>query len=122
MDGAGRAVGCRPRPGTGYLALLAGMAALGFLTCGLAVPEHRGAGRIEWIAAIIVVISVGGLIVATVDAAFRTRYEIFDRELRLRSGFVMRAVSPIATWRPWSGWASSRASSAGVGVEGSRIA
>ena len=82
----------RPRPGTGYLALLAALAALGFLTCGLAALELRGAGRIEWIAAIIVIIAVGGLIAVTVDAAFRTRYELSDRELRLRSGFVIRAV------------------------------
>lgn len=84
----------RPRPGTGYLSLLAALAALGLLTCGLASLELRGAGRIEWIAAIIVVISVGGLIAATVDAAFRTRYEISGHELRLRSGFVIRAVIP----------------------------
>ncbi len=82
----------RPRPGTGYLVLLFGLAALGLLACALAAPELRGAGRLEWIAAIVVVISVGGLIAATVDAALRTRYEIADRELRLRSGFVIRAV------------------------------
>lgn len=107
----------RPRPGTGYLSLLAALAALGLLTCGLAALELRGAGRIEWIAAIIVIISVGGLIAATVDAAFRTRYEISGHELRLRSGFVIRAVIPcrdVATVervglhseRPRLGWRS----------------
>ncbi|MCY3568574.1 MAG: hypothetical protein OXH38_08090 [Chloroflexi bacterium] len=84
----------RPRPGTGYLALLCGLAALWCLMCGLAALELRGGGRIEWIAAIIVIVSVGGLIAATVDAAFRTCYETSDCELRLRSGFVIRAVIP----------------------------
>ena len=93
MAGAGRAARSTGRgPGTGYLLLLFGLAALGCLTCGLAAPELPGAGRIEWIAAIVVAACVGGLVVATVDAAFRTQYEISDRELRLRSGFVIGAV------------------------------
>lgn len=90
----------RPRPGAGYLTLLVGLAALWCLTCGLALPELRGAGRLEWIAASVVGFSVSGLIVATVDAAFRTRYEISGHELRLRSGFVITAVirhSDVAT-------------------------
>ncbi|MXW10475.1 MAG: PH domain-containing protein [Dehalococcoidia bacterium] len=89
-----------PRPGASYLALLFGLAALWCLMCGLALPELRGAGRLEWIAASVVGFSVSGLIVATVDAAFRTRYEISGHELRLRSGFVITAVirhSDVAT-------------------------
>ena len=83
-----------PRPGAGYLALLFGLAGLWCLTWGLAAPELRGAGRLEWIAAVVVFFPVSGLIAATVDAAFRTRYESSERELRLRSGFVIRAVIP----------------------------
>ena len=81
----------RPRPGTGYLALLLALTALSCLMFGLVVPELRGAGRLEWIAAVVVMCSVEGLVAATIDAAFRTRYEISDRGMRLRSGFVIRA-------------------------------
>ena len=84
----------RPRPGTGYLALLLSLTALSCLMFGLAAPELRGAGRLEWIAAVVVMCSAGGLVAATVDAAFRTRYEISDRGMRLRSGFVIRAEIP----------------------------
>jgi len=93
----------RPRPGPGYLVLLFALTALGCLMFGLAVPELRDAGRLEWIAAIVVVSSVGGLLAATVDAAFRTRYEIADQELRLRSGFIIRAeirYGDVATVEP----------------------
>jgi len=70
---------------------------------GLAVPELRGAGRLEWIAAVVVVGSIGGLLAAPVDAAVRTRYEISDQALRLRSGFIIRAEirhSDVATVEP----------------------
>ena len=93
----------RPRPGTGYLALLFGLAGLACLTVGLVAPELRGAGRLEWSAAIVVVCSVGGLVAATVDAALRTRYEFSNRVLRLRSGFIIRAeirYGDVATVEP----------------------
>ena len=107
----------RPRPGTGYLVLLFALTALGCLMFGLAVPELRAAGRLEWIAAVVVVCSVGTLVAATVDAAFRTRYEISEQKLRLRSGFIIKAeiqyrdvatVEPVGFIPRVVGWGGGR--------------
>ena len=88
----GASVTDRPRPGTGYLMLLIALTCLGCVTTGLIATELRGAGLREWVAAIASLSCMAGLVLATVHAALRTRYEISDRELRLRSGFVMRAA------------------------------
>lgn len=107
----------RPRPGSGYLVLLLALTALGCLMFGLAVPELRDAGRLEWIAAVVVVCLVGGLVSVTIDAAFRTRYEVLDQKLRLRSGFIIRAeiryrdvatVEPVGFIPRVLGWGGGR--------------
>ena len=81
----------RPRPGAGYLVLLLALTALSCATLGLAARELSGASRLEWIAAVAMASGAGGLVAATVDAAFRTRYEFSERGVRLRSGLIIRA-------------------------------
>ncbi len=88
----------RPSPGTGYLALLIGLIAGTCVTFVVLALELRGAGRIEQIAAVMLfVIPLGGLVLVPLHAALRTRYELSNRTLRLRSGFVIRAEIPCST-------------------------
>ena len=107
----------RPRPGTGYLALLLGLTCLTCVIFGVGALELRGAGRVEWIAAIATVSGFAALLAAPIDAAFRTRYEVSDREMFLKSGFVIKArihyqdvaaVKPVGFIPRVLGWGGGR--------------
>ena len=82
----------RPSPGKGYLALLYGLilsTVAMFVVIGLIL---RGEGRAEQVLAVVLFyVPTTALMLAPLHAAFRTVYELSDRTLRLRSGFIIRA-------------------------------
>lgn len=82
----------RPPPGKGYLALLYGLilsTVAMFVVIGLLLRGEGVAGLI--IAVLLFYLPTTGLMLAPLHAAFRTVYELSDRTLRLRSGFIISA-------------------------------
>ena len=82
----------RPSPGKGYLALLYGLilsTVAMFVVIGLLL---RGEGPVgQALAIVLFYIPMTALTLAPLHAALRTVYELSDRTLRLRSGFIIRA-------------------------------
>ncbi len=82
----------RPSPGKGYLALLCGLilsTVAMFVVIGLLLRGEGTVGQI--IAVAIFYVPMTALTLAPLHAALRTVYELSDRTLRLRSGFIIRA-------------------------------
>lgn len=82
----------RPSPGKGYVALLYGLilsTLAMFVIIGLLLRGEGLGGRI--LAVVLFYVPTTALMLAPLHAAFRTVYELSDRTLRLRSGFIISA-------------------------------
>ena len=82
----------RPSPGKGYLALLYGLilsTVAMFVVIGLLLRGEGLGGQI--LAVVLFYVPTTALMLAPLHAAHRTVYELSDRTLRLRSGFIISA-------------------------------
>lgn len=75
----------RPRPGRGYLALL-GVALLSGIGTGVGVIL-TGSGEIG----VVLLAPLTALVLLPLHAAFHTRYDLTERSLALRAGFVIKS-------------------------------
>lgn len=80
----------RPRPGRGYLALLIVVFLLGIGTCVGTVLAGNGATA-RTLIGVFVAAPLTALVLLPLHAAFHTRYDLTERSLALRAGFVIKS-------------------------------
>ena len=79
-----------PRPGRGYLALLGVVFLLGVGTCVGVILAGSGATA-RALLGVFFAAPLTALVLLPLHAAFRTRYDLTERSLALRAGFVIKA-------------------------------
>lgn len=83
----------RPRPGFGYLLLIAAlMLGAALLAGGVAISAFRSSGIADRVLAVALLVVMWGPLAVIAHAAFTTRYEVAPGELRLRAGFMRPTV------------------------------